>query len=218
MIDRIRHGLRQFRDDDSGAVVIDYIPVFFLLIVLVLIVFEIGMAYFQTLSTQKAVQLGARVAAVIPPIHTSVPLTNARANPMGRMGLPCLNPGQADRCVNPGGPWVCRGADIASGGGGGGCNTARFNIVVENMRRVFPQIEAKAVTVTYIYRRLGETGGPFVPEINVALVSHNYPFVIFGFSPVRHGAVSASAFGEDMTPEFFIISSSSTGIPPGIGG
>ena len=90
-----------------------------------------------------------------------------------------------------------------------------FSQIVDDMRRTFPDLTNSAVTITYISRELGETGGRFVPEVNVAIEPHEYQFVVFSLGqrdPInggeaelvdnpatRYSGVSASAFGEDMS-------------------
>ncbi len=208
MIRRLAAATRRFAADDRGALIVDHIPVFFFIMLLVLLIFEIGIAYFLNIRSYKAAQIGARVAAVLPPIHSDVPLTNQRTNALGRLGVPCYNPNGSDRCTDPGGPWICDGSSL-----GGKCDSAIFGQVVNDMRRTFPDLKDSSVTISYIYRQLGEAGGPFVPEVNVSIQAHEYEFVIFSLgrdhskgelvehSGTRYSGVTASAFGEDMTPE-----------------
>ena len=211
MMRAIRRSGASFARDERGAVVIDHIPVFFCLIVIVLFIFEIGIAYFLNIRSHKAAQLGARIAATVPAVHSGVPNINVRSNPVGRLGEPCFNPNGASRCTNPGGPWVCEGHSL-----GGQCDPAIFGQIVDDMRRTFPDLTDSAVTITYIYRELGETGGPFVPEVNVAIQQHEYQFVVFQLGredpknnndggelyaqgATRYSGVSASAFAEDLS-------------------
>lgn len=221
MTARLRRQLRRFCADERGAVVVDYIPVFFFLILLVLLIFEIGIAYFLSLRAYKAAQLGARVATVLPAVHSGVPTINQRRNPLGSLGEPCFNPGGVDRCVDPGGPWICTGSNL-----GGECNEGVFNLIVADMQRTFPDLTASEVTIAYIYRRLGETGGPLVPEVNVSIQQQAYEFVMFTLGSnasgrsdgqlaahpaTRYGGVSASAFAEN-TSDFSIFNGGDT--PP----
>ena len=211
MISRLSNVIRHFGRDDRGAATIDYIPAFFAVIVVVLLIFEIGIAYFLNIRSHKAAQLGARVAATLPAVHNGVPSTNVRSNALGRMGEPCFNPIGTSRCVNPGGPWVCSGHSL-----GGNCDAVVFGKIVDDMRRTFPDLTDSAVTISYIYRELGEAGGPFIPEVNVAIEPHEYQFVIFQLGRrdalnnedggeltsdgrTRYSGVSASAFAEDLS-------------------
>ncbi|MEM6622437.1 MAG: hypothetical protein AAF674_09435 [Pseudomonadota bacterium] len=212
--------VRQFIRDQNGAVVVDFVPVFFGMVVIILVIFEIGIAYFLSLRSLKAAQIGARVAAVMPAIHSGVPLTNERPAPLvageptGADGEPCFNPSGADRCVDPGGPWICDGGSFDASV----CDPVAFGMLVRDMRRTFSNLDPAAVTVTYAYRRLGETGGQFIPEVNVTIAAHDYTFAIFslgdycrqngqncssdgadldGKNRTRFGSVSASAYGEN---------------------
>ncbi|MFK7945527.1 MAG: TadE/TadG family type IV pilus assembly protein [Paracoccaceae bacterium] len=211
MIRRLNSIFRKFRTEERGAVVVDFIPVFFCMIVVVLVIFEIGIAYFLSLRAYKAAQLGARAATVVPAVHPDVPPTNVRVNPVGELGVPCLDPRTnpaSSRCVDPGGPWVCNGANL----GPCAANSDDFLLIVRDMQRTFPDLEPDEVTVSYIYRGLGETGGNFVPEVNVRIQAQAYRFVIFrlgsdqpGTRPqqlvsapaTRYGGVSASAFPDN---------------------
>lgn len=202
MINRMQNLCLRFWRDQSGAVVVDFLPVFFAMIVLVMIIFEIGIAYFLSLRSFKAAQLGARVAVVLPAVHNDVPTFNAKVNTLGRDGQPCYNPNGADRCDDPGGPWVCDGAALDPA-----CNATTFGLIVNDMRRVFANLEPEAVRVTYIYRGLGETGGAFVPEVNVRITPQEYRFLFFSLGQrtgtieakpaTQYGSVSASAYGEN---------------------
>lgn len=217
MILRIASLLNRFRKEERGAVVVDFVPVFFALIVLVLVVFEIGIAYFLSLRSYKAAQIGARAAAVLPALHPGVPQINERFSEADEMGVPCLlpnGPTNVSRCVNPGGPWTCFGSDLSVGG----CDAraTEFDLIVENMRRTFPDLTRSEVIVSYIYRGLGETGGPFIPEVNVTIEAQAYRFVTFRLGSnsnsrsgqqlitdpdTIYGGVSASAFAENTVPQ-----------------
>lgn len=198
----LRHAGRFVRDD-RGAVVVDQIPVLFFLIIIVLLIFEIGLAYFMELGTAKAAQLGARIAVVMPPAHPDVPATN-EANPSaGNDGDSCYQPSGMDACTDPGGPWVCDGANL------GVCDSGVFSRIVADMRRTYPRLSPGDVVVTYAYRRLGIVGGSFVPEVNVMVRSQSFAFLTLILSdvagvlaekgPITFAGATASAFGEDMS-------------------
>lgn len=207
MMRSINRLLRRFRTEDRGAVVVDFVPVFFGLIILVLLIFEIGIAYFLNLRSYKAAQLGARYAAVIPAIHSGVPTENVPVNLNGQLGLPCFNPSGVSRCVDPGPPFICSGANL-----GGECDEIGFRMIVNDMRRTFSDLDDEEVTVSYIYQQLGETGGAFIPEVNVRITGQTFRFAVFRLGDgadndsaielvrnpaTRYGGVSASAFAEN---------------------
>lgn len=194
--------LRRFAGDERGAVVVDQLPVLFLTLILVLVIFEIGLAYFLNLGTAKAAQLGARVAVTLPALHPDVPMLNARRAGDVENGVWCHQPDGSDACADPGGPWVCDGASL------GGCDGLLFARIVADMRRSYPRLAPEDVVITYAYRRLGIVGGDFVPEVRVTVRAQSYAFltlvlsdVVGAFSekdPIVFAGASASAFGEHM--------------------
>ena len=101
--------LPSFRRDESGAATIEYVILLLPLIALVFTSFQIALAYHFALTAQKAVELGARIAAVRDPVHTGMPPENAAA-PGARVGDSCALGG----CAAPGGPWRCSGSDLGS--------------------------------------------------------------------------------------------------------
>ena len=194
--------LRRFAGDERGAVVVDQLPVLFLTLMLVLLIFEIGIAYFMTLGTAKAAQLGARVAVTLPALHPDVPALNAPRPGDVEYGVWCHQPDVGDVCRDPGGPWVCDGASL------GDCNGLLFARIVADMRRSYPRLAPEDVVVTYTYRRLGIVGGDFVPEVRVEVRAQSFAFLTLILSNVvgalaekdaiGFAGASASAFGEHM--------------------
>lgn len=194
--------LRRFVHDERGAVVVDHLPVMFLTLILVLLIFEIGLAYFLNLGTAKAAQLGARVAVTLPALHPEVPQLNAPAPGDVENGVWCYQPDGSDACQDPGGPWVCDGASL------GACDSADFQRIVADMRRSYPRLEQRDVVVTYAYRRLGIVAGDFVPEVTVTVRAQSYAFLTLMLSdalgafsdkgPITFAGASSSAFGEQM--------------------
>jgi hypothetical protein len=193
---------RRFVRDERGAVVVDQLPVMFLTLILVLLIFEIGLAYFLNLGTAKAAQLGARVAVTLPALHPEVPQLNAPSSGEVENGVWCYQPDGSDACRDPGGPWVCDGASL------GACDPAGFARIVADMRRSYPRLERDDVVVTYAYRRLGIVGGDFVPEVTVTVRAQSYAFLTLMLSaamgalsdkgPVTFAGASSSAYGEHM--------------------
>lgn len=210
--------LRQgFLRDERGAVVVDHIPVFFAVTIIVMVIMELGIAHFLQLRAQKAVQLGARIAATMPAAAPGVPTINEKADPQVGRGFPCFSSVGPNNCVTPD-PliWQCTG--IAECTGNGGVTMVR---IVNDMRRVEPSIREDEVTITYVYRSLGNAGGPFIPQINVSIGQRSYDFAILSLgasqkqdnpSPYMvdfvadfetheatiYSGVSANAFGERM--------------------
>lgn len=194
--------LRRFARDEQGAVVVDQLPVLFLTLILVLLIFEIGLAYFLNLGTAKAAQLGARVAVTLPALHPDVPQLNAPASNAVENGAWCAQPDGTDACADPGGPWVCDGASL------GACDSRNFARIVADMQRSYPRLAPEDVVVSYAYRRLGIVGGDFVPEVRVTVRAQSYAFLTLILSdvtgalsekgPIAFAGASSSAFGEHM--------------------
>jgi hypothetical protein len=193
---------RRFARDEKGAVVVDQLPVLFLSMLIVLLIFEIGLAYFLNLGTAKAAQLGVRVAVTLPAAHPDVPRLNVARSATVENGAWCVQPDGSDACVDPGGPWVCDGASL------GPCNPLVVDRIVADMRRSYPRLVPEDVVVTYAYRRLGIVGGDFVPEVRVEIRAQSYAFLTIVLSevtgalvekdPIVFAGASASAFGEHM--------------------
>lgn len=198
----IRRGLGRCLRDERGSAVVDQLPVLMAVIFLVMLIFEVGLAYFLQLGTAKAAQLGARVAVTLPPLHPGVPEANLPNGAYGQSGDTCFQPIGRDACADPGGPWVCDGALPDA------CDGAGFARVVAEMRRTYPRLTRQDVVITYAYRRLGVVGGPFVPEVNVTVRPQSYKFltllvseaagVLADRASVTFAGASASAFGEHM--------------------
>jgi len=72
--------IRTFLHDTRGAASIEYIVLLLPLIAMVFVSFQITLAYHFSLTAQKAVELGARIAAVRDSVHTGIPTVNAVAN------------------------------------------------------------------------------------------------------------------------------------------
>ncbi len=214
---------RSFLKDERGATTVEMIIIFLPLMILVLTIFEIGIAYHFTLTAQKAAQVGARFVVTRDPVHTGMPSANTIHYRYGAYGDACYQGGAigTDACLDPGGPWVCDGAALSAQ-----CNSARFNDLLTEMQRLYPSITADDVTVGYYYHRLGYAGGPMVPEVRVTIKSRPSPLQLLSFldlfvtkdssNPQRPKvemaaadeenwdtltlrSVTASAFGEDLS-------------------
>lgn len=206
--------LRSFWRNERGAVVVDHIPVFFAVTIIVLIIIELGIAHFLQLRAQKAVQLGARIAMTLPPAIDAVPRTNVPINPTGSQNIPCFSNTGSDNCVDPG-TFQCLGTGC---NGNGGLTMA---LIVQEMQRVEPSIRVNDVRLTYQYRRLGNAGGPYQPEITVNIGERSYDFAVLSLGPGQkqsnpqpymvnfvgdtephaatiYSGVSASVFGESL--------------------
>lgn len=224
---------RDFLRDERGAVVVDHIPVFFVVTIIVMVIMELGIAHFLQLRAQKAVQLGARIAATMPAAAPGVPTINEKVDPAIGRGFPCFSSVGTNNCVIlDQRVWQCTG--MAECTGNGGVTMAR---IVNDMRRVDPSIQESEVRVTYVDHTLGNAGGPFIPQINVSIGQRSYDFAILSLgggqrqdnpSPYMvnfvadfetheatlYSGVTANAFGERMNDTPSGGSGVNTGTPP----
>lgn len=207
--------LGAFLKDQKGGVVLDVAVIFFPLLMLILAIFEIAISFYVILSSQKAAQLGARLAVTRHPVHVDVPTTNQVDVLNGEFGDACFQEDGRSACTTPvGGPWIC---DAGGNALPAGCDSARFMNIIGEMRRVYPSLKASDVVIQYSYALLGYAGGPFVPHIQVIIKRRPSPIQVFsatdagGFVSAWDGAsndsggrmflrpVAASAFGEDLS-------------------
>lgn len=201
--------MKGFGKDIAGAATIEYVVLLLPLIALVFTSFQIALAYHFALSAQKAVELGARIAAVRDPVHTALPVVNEE-NPLaprdGRSAFIAGDSCALDACAAPaGGPWSCSGADLDSPD----CDAAAFQEIFAEVSRIAYFLEPSDLTVTYSYARLGFVGGPFIPIIEVTIEERPFFLQLFfnlafgsgddASQQVRLPAVAASAVAEDLS-------------------
>ena len=201
---RAAASVTRFLRDDRGSVVIDFLPVFAAVFAIVVFIIEVGIGFYLNVAAQKAAQIGARAAVTHNPVHSGVPDVNRLFYANGRLGDACYQDSGADACLDPGGPWVCDGSGLAAE-----CNPIVFNRIVRDMRRADANMAPDRVRVTYVYRRLGYAGGPFVPEVRVDVAHRHFGLFgpIFGMisflaydgeDGVMLGRATSSAYGEDL--------------------
>lgn len=206
--------LKSFLRDESGATTVEMAVIFLPLMIMVLTVFEIGIAYHFTLTAQKAAELGVRYAVTRDPIHVNMPRTNVIHYQYGTFGDACYQGGGigTDSCLDPGGPWICDGAALA-----GDCDSVEFASMMTEIRRLYPSVNDDDVAIGYYYHRLGYAGGDMIPEVRLTIKSRPSPLQVLSFLDLfatKEGytaegeenwdaltlrAVTASAFGEDMS-------------------
>lgn len=191
-----------FVGDEGGSATIEYAILFLPLIALVLITFQIALAYHFSLTAQQAVEIGARVAAVNDPVARNMPATNALDPASGfSLGDSCAR----GACVAPeGGPWTCSGANL-----GGACDAGAFAKIFGEVGRIAYLLEPEDLSITYYYARLGLAGGPFAPIVEVKIGEK--PFFLQFFFNIAFGSgedasrwltlpsVAASAVAEDLS-------------------
>lgn len=195
--------LRLFLRRDDGSAAIEYVTLLLPLIALVFTSLQIALAYHFSLTAQKAVELGARIAAVRDAVHTGLPSTNELDTGSGfGVGDEC----GFGACVDPGGPWTCSGATVATDPN---CDLASFNEIRNEVARLAYLLDDEDISITYSYGLLGFADGPFVPIVEVAIEERPF-FLQFFFNLAFGGgddesfevtlpSVAATAIAEDLS-------------------
>lgn len=197
-------GARLLRDQ-TGGVLVETTVMLVIIFVFLLGSVDFLLGAYQWNAAAKAVQVGARIAAVSNPVATAV------------AGITGTEGGIAPGTIPP--PFYA--TMTCTGTGGGGCSTAAMNTLVfgrgsvacsdatsfydTGMCDVFPDIQPANVRVSYIYSGLGfagRPGGP-VPTITVELVNLNFRFFflggIMGFGNLAIPNMTTTITGEDLS-------------------
>ena len=194
---------RFLRNDDASASV-EYVVLLLPLLALVFTSLQIALAYHFSLTAQKAVELGARIAAVRDPVRIDLPNTNTRdeASNLGA-GASCAN----GACLDMGGPWVCNGAALDPSV----CDVAAYTDIYNEIANLAYLLQPEDVTISYDYGLLGYAGGPFVPIVEVRIEERPF-FLQFLFNLafatddgeaqiLSLPSVAATAIAEDLSSD-----------------
>ena len=191
---------RRWLRNEDGSAAIEYVALLLPLIALVFTSLQIALAYHFALTAQKAVELGARIAAVRDAVHTGLPDLNERASG-ARAGDACAEGG----CTDPGGPWTCSGDTVLSDAN---CDAANFVEIRNEVARLAYLLDDDDLSISYSYGLLGFAEGPFVPIVEVSIQERPF-FLQFFFNLAFGGdddavevslpAVAATAIAEDLS-------------------
>ncbi|MEM9048585.1 MAG: TadE/TadG family type IV pilus assembly protein [Pseudomonadota bacterium] len=197
MVSRFFDRLGVFWRQEQGSTTVELTIILLPLLMVVMTVAEVSIGYFNLESKNKAAQIGARLAAAEDPIHSGVWSTNVLITANGHVGDACFQESGLDTCVDPGVTWVC---EFALGGGlPGECDAAAFSNLITEMRRIHGGVDPEDVRVEYIYRRLGQAGQQFQPEVRVTIAAKTLPvnlLSLIGVTTIRQSV--ASNFSEDL--------------------
>ena len=197
---------KRFREDEGGAVMVEAAIAMTLLLTLTLGFVDFGYAFYQWNSAAKAVQVGARMAAISDPavaglatVTNTPPNTSDIGLPVGPSGFPsyaCLGAG-APLC-NDNFSRIFRGDTV-----GTGC-PARTGTQRPGMCHFFPRLQPANVRITYAATGLGywtRPGGP-VPTITVSLEGLTFQFFflggLLGFDDIAIPSMRSTVTGEDL--------------------
>jgi len=205
--------IQRFAKSEDGAAMVEMTIVSTLLFSLVLGFVDFGYAFYQWNAATKAVQVGARLAAISDAVATNL----ATAGPISSPGAPIV--------AGAYGPFVC--TYTAGTGGcsnGGGFSAANFSRIFRGdtantnddacpnlgtnqrpgMCHFFPGLLRSNVVVTYSATGLGyqtRLSGP-VPTITVSLQNRTFQFFflqgLMGFANINMPSMLSTVTGEDI--------------------
>lgn len=196
----------RFGGDARGAAAVEFGLIGGTLVLALMGIVEFGNAYWQWNSAAKAVQLGARLAAVSDPVSSDLKTwdgtssTVAAGDDMPYFQRVCS--GATASCSN-GSYDVTAMRTLVYGRGNTSCPTAAQSY--PGMCMLFRRIQPQNVEIEYVHTGLGYAGRPGgpVPTITVRLTGLSYNFLILNgllnFAPITMAGLSATATAEDMS-------------------
>jgi Flp pilus assembly protein TadG len=210
----VGHFVPAFGSDESGATLVEMSLVMLVLLVVVLGFVDFGNGLYQWNQASKAVQVGARLAAVSDPVAGDLTTVVNGLNDDAD-----VTPGDVSQAY----AFVCDGATAACDngatfaqanldrlvfGGPPGENQCGPPFASATARRgmcdIFPDIQPANVVVEYRYSGLGyawRPGGP-VPTIVVRLQGLTFDFFflgdLLGFGQLQIPAMTGTVTGEDL--------------------
>jgi hypothetical protein len=205
--------LRRLRSDSEGAALLEFtifVGVFFTLLFGII---DFTFAFYQWNAATKAVQLGARLAAVSDPVASDLKVDNWDVAGYDSGETVLLADGFTYECTGAGGGSCTNGGTydagamdtIVFGRGNTECNGTPPNIGMCNM---FWAVTPENVRVTYEYTGLGYAGRPTgpVPTIRVEVVGIPFRFYflggLMGFDDIEIPGLASTITGEDLSRTF----------------
>jgi Flp pilus assembly pilin Flp len=207
-----------FCRDQRGAVIVEVTIVLTFMFVLVLGGIEFLLLFYQWNAAAKAVQTGARLAAVSDPVasglnNLSQAVMSASVPPGAAMpNFVVTCDGRTATCTCNG-VNACRGVKgydgaamntIVFGRGSSSCSDAKSADVV-GMCDIFPRITPANVKIVYAQTGLGYAGRPGGPMPTITVSLQNLPFQFFflrglmGFHEFQIPASTVSLTAEDLS-------------------
>ncbi|MBT8458314.1 MAG: pilus assembly protein [Litoreibacter sp.] len=169
--------LSSFRRDENGLSLTEALLVLPIVLLVITAMVEAGFAVFQWNQSVKAVQIGARIAAVSSPIVTDTAYANLTADEAG---------------IDDGDPVPSANIVVTCGAGAASCDATSLNRLltgsdgacaspgapgsIVGMCDVAPFIEASNVRISYTRSGLGYVGRPFGPVTNITVELRDLTF------------------------------------------
>jgi hypothetical protein len=203
--------------DDRGAVLVEVTIMMSIMLIFLLSSIEFLFVFYQFNAATKAIQIGARIAAVSDPVATGMSSLTTAVLGTVQPGAPMPNfeircDGATTRCDCLRGPACPRdlGYDAAAmntivfGRGSSSCTDA-VNFYNTGMCDVLPRISPANVVIVYTQTGLGfagRPGGP-VPTITVSLQNLSLQLLflggVLGLNELQMPALTTSITAEDLS-------------------
>jgi hypothetical protein len=201
--------------DRAGAILVEVTVVMALMFVFILGSIDFLFAFYQWNAASKAVQVGARIAAVSDPVAIGLNgLSTAIVNSFVPPGA--VMPDFIVRCEGKTETCSCTGACTGVGGydrtamntivfgrGSSSCSDAT-SFYRAGMCDIFARITAANVVIVYTQTGLGYAGRPGGPVPTITVSIENLPFQFFflsgimGFDRIQIPALTTSITAEDL--------------------
>ncbi|MEY4696811.1 MAG: hypothetical protein RIT14_1239 [Pseudomonadota bacterium] len=197
--------IRRLRERDEGISMVEGLIVFPLVLLTIVTFVELGFAVFQWNQATKAVNIGARLAAVSDPVATTAAYA-ALADPVGSVAGSPPAVGASVTCSGVAGAAACDSAKIARlvRGSDGQCSPD-IDGGVAGMCDVDRWISPDNVRVTYARAGLGYNGHPNGPVVTATVELEDLTFKFFlvgallGLDSIPIPAQPVTVTGEDMS-------------------
>jgi Flp pilus assembly protein TadG len=202
-----------FARDESGAAMVEMTLVITLLLTLLLGFVDFGYAFYQWNAANKAVQVGARLAAISDTVATSTILSAAATTDVNLVGI-TMAPSSysfvctSTACTGTNSPGfdqdafrrIFYGDDFATLTCQGTLNPGR-----SGMCDMFPGLLPAEVQIEYLATGLGFWTRPegAIPTIRVSIVNHPFQFFFLGgllnFANITMPTMLSTVTGEDLS-------------------
>jgi Flp pilus assembly protein TadG len=204
-----------FPQDQNGGVLVEVTIMLTVVLLVIIGVVDFLFAFYQWNAATKAVEIGARIAAVSDPVAVGLDRLSA-------VMTPALNPGDpmpyfSVTCDGSTTTCICTGActgvsgysaaamnNVVFGRGNSSCLTPNSALRI-GMCNIFNRIRVANVVITYTQTGLGYAGSPHGPVPTITVSLQNLPFQFFflgrltGFNKVEIPAMTTTITGEDLS-------------------
>jgi hypothetical protein len=204
--------LKRLRSDTEGAAFLEFTIFVGAFFTILFGIIDFTYAYYQWNAATKAVQVGARLAAVSDPVASdlSVPNWDVEGYESGDVvsiadGFTYRCTGADQKCMDDGTEYDYDAAamdTIVYGRGNTECDSTTRNI---GMCNLFWPITPENVVVTYEYTGLGYAGRPTGPVPTIRVEVTGIPFQFFmlgallGFGNIEIPGLGSTITGEDLS-------------------